>query len=83
MTCPSFAGVLNILAVSLNAAGVLTLFFFRGLPIGGVVSRNPDRPDSWQAAAKRNEARVWKQWVGVSGLVGAGRSAVLPLTAAC
>jgi hypothetical protein len=40
MNCPTIAGWLNIAAVSLNALGVLTLFYFRGLPIGGTVSRS-------------------------------------------
>src|ERR1700722_1369247 len=35
MICPSIAGWLNILSVTLNAGGVLTLFYFRGLAIGG------------------------------------------------
>ena len=53
--------------------GVLALFFFRDLPIGGVVSRSlpPDHPNSRQAAAARNKARVPKQWVGV-GLIALG-----------
>ena len=37
MICPSIAGLLNILAVTLNAAGVLTLFYFRDLAIGGAM----------------------------------------------
>ena len=64
MTCPSTAGWLNILAVSLNALGVLTLFYFRDLAIGGFVSR-----DSWQATVAQNLSRVRKHHVrGLSSL---------------
>jgi hypothetical protein len=63
---PTLAGWINIAAVTLNAVGVLTLFYFRFEAIGGLVSR-----DSWQAPAARNQARAWKQNVGV-GLIGLG-----------
>jgi hypothetical protein len=76
MTCPSIAGVLNIVAVSFNAVGVLILYFFRFEAFGGMESRSlsPDHPKSWQAKAARNKERSWKQWVGV-GCIGAGWAA--------
>ena len=39
MNCPSIAGWLNILAVTLNGHGVLTLFYFRGEAIGAYGDR--------------------------------------------
>jgi hypothetical protein len=71
MNHPSIAGWLNILGVSLNALGVLTLFYFRDLAIGGWVSN--------ELVAKIraiNLARVPKQHVGVpsSGWAGWRRS---------
>jgi hypothetical protein len=66
MNWPSIAGWLNILAVTLNAAGVLTLFFFRDLAIGGWVTR-----DSWLAHVAQNLARVPKRRVGAA-LIGLG-----------
>jgi hypothetical protein len=66
MNHPSCAGWLNILAVTLNALGVLTLFFFRDLAIGGWVSRV-----SLLATVAENLSRVPKRRVGAV-LIGAG-----------
>jgi hypothetical protein len=53
MNYPSIAGWLNIAAVSLNGLGVLTLFYFRPLGIGGFQTR-----DSVQATVAQNLASV-------------------------
>jgi uncharacterized protein involved in cysteine biosynthesis len=66
MNWPSCAGWFNILAVTLNMLGVLTLFFFRKLDISGWVSRG-----SWQATVAENLSRVPKRRVGAA-LIGAG-----------
>ena len=42
MNCPSIAGWLNIAAVTLNMAGVLILFWFRGEAIGAYGDRARD-----------------------------------------
>jgi hypothetical protein len=66
MTCPSIAGWLNIAAVTLNGLGVLTLFYFRDLAIGGWVS------DDWVAKVRAiNLARVPKRHMGAA-LIGLG-----------
>jgi hypothetical protein len=67
MNHPSIAGWLNILGVGLNAAGVLTLFYFRDLSIvGAMVS------DGLVAKIRAlNLARVSKQRVGAA-LIGLG-----------
>ena len=46
MNWPSIVGWINIVALSLNALGVLTLLYFRPLSIGGYQSH-----DSLQALA--------------------------------
>ena len=60
MNWPSIAGWFNIAAVTLNMAGVLILFWFRGEAIVPMMPR-----DSLLAAAARNLALVPKLWVGV------------------
>jgi hypothetical protein len=66
MNGPTLAGWINIAAVTLNALGVLSLFYFRFEVLGG-----------WQTDQSvadlraRNQARAWKQDVGV-GLIGLG-----------
>jgi hypothetical protein len=66
MTCPSIAGWLNIAAVTLNGLGVLTLFYFRPLGIGGFQTRA-----SVQATVAQNLSRLPKQHAG-AGLIGLG-----------
>jgi hypothetical protein len=66
MNRPSIAGWLNIAAVTLNALGVLTLFYFRFEVPGGWQERQ-----SVAELRARNQARAWKQNVGV-GLIGFG-----------
>jgi hypothetical protein len=66
MNSTSIAGWLNIVAVTLNAAGVLTLFYFRFEVIGGWQLRK-----SGADLGARNQARVPKQRVGF-GLIGLG-----------
>jgi hypothetical protein len=66
MNCPSIAGWINIAAVTLNALGVLSLFYFRFEVLGGWAE------DQQVADLRaRNQARAWKQDVGV-GLIGLG-----------
>jgi hypothetical protein len=66
MNWPSIAGWLNILGVGLNAAGVLTLFYFRQLALVGWVS------DKLVANIRAiNLARVPKRHVGAA-LIGLG-----------
>jgi hypothetical protein len=66
MNWPSIAGWINIAAVTLNALGVLTLFYFRFEAIGPL----PQRQSVFDISAK-NLARVPKQRVGF-GLIGLG-----------
>lgn len=69
MTCPAIAGWLNIAAVTLNALGVLTLFYFRSLGIGGYQSRNSLQTLVAQNLSARPKAAGWgcPHWVGLVG----------------